>query len=202
MQIEEVEPTPMRKKILAAVLAVLAVIALCWGGYNAWLGFSKPAMPQTADDIEDLLSDGRYQAMSNAERRPYLDHINDLWGDLDEDGRRRLGERMRDEGTNGTDAMMNGMREMYTNMYLNQTEAARDVMLDMAINAMESEGGRDRMEDEMTRERTPEEEEEQNERMSQMYEMLDSGDAQAMGYGVEFFKMLQERRRERGLPDF
>ena len=67
-------------------------------------------------------------------------------------------------------------------------------------DARPCEGGRQRMQEEASREKTPEEQEREAEGRKRMWEMLDKGDPQNIGYMSEFFKLMQERRQERGLP--
>lgn len=200
MQVEEVQPASKKKKALAAVLALLAVAALSWGGYKAWLAFSVPAMPQTVEDIEDLLDDARYQNMSSHERRPYVEHMNEMFGSLDEDGRRRLRESFRESEIDARDRMDMGiqmMRTFHGTLANAPTPEARDQAIDGMIAMMDSQrGGAD--EGARPSREASDEDREQGERM--MADFLDSGDPQAIGYMSELFKLIEQRRAERGLP--
>jgi len=60
-----------RKRIMMIAVIVLALGAGSWGGYAVYQAVSPPPMPETVEDVEKLLSDDRYQSMSNAEQRPY-----------------------------------------------------------------------------------------------------------------------------------
>lgn len=176
-------------------LPVAALIVLSIGGYQAWLR-TPPAMPESADDVEALLASDRYTRLSNADKRPYQERMNEMWGGLDADERRRLGEQLKDNPDARQQAMEQGMRSMYTTMILRQDKAARDAMLDMMINRMESPDARQRRQAQMANR----DKEKEQQMVEQMHGWLDKGDPQTMGYGSEFFKLLQDRREERGLP--
>lgn len=189
----------MNPTIKLIVLSTLAVAALSLGCYQAWLR-TPPAMPQTVDDVESLLNSARYTRLSNAEKRPYQERMNEMWGSLSKDDRKLLGERLEDNPEARQEAFEQGMRTMYKTMIINQDEAQRNVMLDMIINQMESAEGRQRREDDLASRDTPEGKEREEEARQQMFDWMDKGDPQTMGYGSEFFKLLQDRRTERGLP--
>ena len=193
----------MTKKKLMLVVAcpVLAVAALALGGYQAWR-MTPPPMPETVDDVEVLFASERYQRLSKAERRPYLEHINEMWGKLEKEDRKRLGSFFHENPETRQEAMEQGLRTMYRTMVLNQDEAARNAMLDMIIAQMDSAEGRRRQQEDQARRNTPEGQKQEEEGRRRMLQWLDQGDPQAMGYGSEFFKLLQERRKERGLPPF
>ncbi len=183
-----------KKKVLAAVLALVAVLVLLLGGWFAWRQTSPP-LPEDLADIEDLLDDGRYQRMSNAEQRPYQERINELWGGMSPEDRERLGELIQDNPDAqqaAMDAMVQGMRDMYANAVRSGNMGPLNAMADQMGNRM-AEGGGDRPE--MT-------EEELEEARDRMNNFLDSGDPQAMGFMSEMFKGMMERRRERGLGGF
>jgi len=189
---------PLKKRILAGVLVIIGLSAVSVGGYQAWLR-QPPAMPENAAAVESLLSSSRYHRLTEAQKQPYRERMNEMWGQLSQDERRRLQEHLR-SNPEARDEAMKQQRQMYVNMYVNQTEAGRDVMLDMVINQMESSGAREKMREEATRERSTEEQHEQEKRENEMWEMLDSGDPQGIGYFSEFFKLMEQRRKERGLP--
>lgn len=181
------------------VLPILAAATLIGGGYFAWLQTSPP-MPETAEDVESLLNSARYARLSNVEKRPYQERMNEMWGSLSKDDRKRLGEQLKDNTGAQQDAMEQGIRTMYKTMILYQDETNRNAMLDMIINRMESEEGQQRRQRDVASQDTPEGQERKAEMEQWMNNWMDSGDPQAMGYGSEFFKLLQNRRKERGLP--
>lgn len=181
------------------VLLVLAIAALAFGGYQAWLR-TPPAMPETVDDVESLLNSGRYARLSDVEKRPYLERMNEMWGGLEREDRKRLGEQLKDNPDARQEAMEQGLRTMYKTMMVQQDVAARNAMLDMIIDQMESSQGRQRRQDDIASQNTPEGEKRMAEGQRRMFDWMDKGDPQAMGYGSEFFKLLQNRREERGLP--
>lgn len=189
----------MNHKVKLIILPVLAIAALAFGGYQAWLR-TAPPMPETADDVDRLLSSPRYTRLSNAEKRPYQERMNEMWGGLSKEDRKWLGEQLEDNPEARQDAFEQGMRTMYKTMIVQQDEAARNVMLDMIINQMESAEGKKRRQEDLAARDTPEGQEREAEQRQRMFDWLDKGDPQTMGYGSEFFKLLQERRQERGLP--
>ncbi|MBX2850204.1 MAG: hypothetical protein KTR15_00495 [Phycisphaeraceae bacterium] len=192
----------MKSKLIKLVLLpALALTALVFGGYQAWLR-TPPAMPETADDVEALLTSRRYARLSNTDKRPYQERMNEMWGSLSKEDRKWLGEQLKDNPDARQEAMEQGIRTMYRTMIIQQDEAARNAMLDMIINQMESAEGRQRRQDDQARRDTPEGKKQEEEGRRRMMDWLDKGDPQTMGYGSEFFKMLQDRRKERGLPPF
>ena len=68
------------------------------------------------------------------------------------------------------------------------------------VNQMESGKGKQRRQDDIASQNTPEGQERMAKAQRQMFDWMDKGDPQAMGYGSEFFKLLQDRRAARGLP--
>ena len=203
MQVEEVKSTPPWKKAMAGMLAVLAVAALAWGGYQAWLSFSVPAMPQTVEEVEGLLDDPRYQNMSAQERRPYVEHVNEMLGSLDGDQRRRLRQSFhgRDDETARQAQRHMGvqmLRTFHGTIAAAQTPQQQDQVIDGMIAMMDSQqGGRPGGGGEGGGGEPSAEDRQQGERM--MANFLDSGDPQAIGYVSELFKLIEERRQERGL---
>ena len=192
----------MKTKLIKLVLLpLLALAALVFGGYQAWLR-TPPAMPETVDDVEALLNSPRYARLSNTDKRPYQERMNEMWGSLSKEDRKWLGEQLEDNPDARQEAMEQGIRTMYRTMIIQQDEAARNAMLDMIINQMESAEGRNRRQEDQARRDTPEGKEQEEQGRRRMLDWLDKGDPQAMGYGSEFFKMLQNRRKERGLPPF
>lgn len=190
----------MKAKIIKLVLLpLLAITALAFGGYQAWLR-TPPAMPETADDVEALFENPRYKRLSKVEKRPYQERMNEMWGSLSKEDRKRLGKRLKDNPDARRQAFEQGMRAMYKTMFLQQDEAQRNAMLDVIINQMESAEGKRRRQADLAARDTPEGKEREAEAQRRMFEWLDKGDPQTMGYGSEFFKKLQERREERGLP--
>lgn len=191
-----------KKRLLTIGCPVLAVVALGLGGYQAWR-MTPPAMPETVDDVETLFASSRYQRLSKAEQRPYLEHVNEMWNKLEgKEDRRRLRAFFNDNPDERQDAMEQGMRTMYRTMVLDQDEAGRNMMLDMIINQMESTEGKRRQREDQARRGTAQGKEQEEEGRRRMMQWMDEGDPQALGYGSEFFKMLQNRREERGLLPF
>jgi len=188
-----------RKKLKLIVLPVVALAALAFGGYQAWLR-TPPPMPETVDDVERLLDSERYARLSNTEKRPYQERMNEMWGGLDKDDRKRLGERLKDNPQARQEAFEQGLRTLYKTMIVQQDQAARNAILDMIINRMESAEGRQRRREGQAARNTPEGREREQEARRKMFEWMDKGDLQTMGYGSEFFKLMQDRRKERGLP--
>lgn len=192
----------MKGKIIKlVVLPLLAIAALAFGGYQAWLR-TPPAMPETVDDVEQLLNSARYARLSNTDKRPYQERMNEMWGSLSKEDRKRLGESLQDNPDARQEAFEQGIRTFYTTMIYQQDEAARNAFLDMMIDQMESAEGRKNRKEQQASRNTPEGKEREAERMRKMYDWLDKGDPQTMGYGSDFMKLLQQRREERGLPPF
>ena len=190
-----------KKKLFVIGLPILAICVLALGGYQAWR-MTPPAMPETVEDVEALFASGRYQRLSNAEQRPYLEHVNEMWGKLETDEeRKRLGRLFQENPETGQDAMEQGIRTFHV-MLRNLDKPARDAMLDMWINRSESSEGRQQRQEQQAQRNTPEGKEKEEEGRRWMMQWMDEGDPQAMGYGSEFFKMIRERREERNLPPF
>ncbi|MFK7790331.1 MAG: hypothetical protein AB8C95_12670 [Phycisphaeraceae bacterium] len=189
----------MGKVIKLIVLPLLALSALTFGAYQAWLR-TPPPIPESIADVESLLDSSRYTRLSDAEKRPYLESMNEMWGSLSREDRKRLGEQLKDNPDARQEAMEQGVRTMYKTMIVQQDEAARNAMLDMIINQMESTQGRQRRQNDIASQNTPEGQERKAEAQRRMFDWMDKGDPQAMGYGSEFFKLLQNRRKELGLP--
>jgi len=219
MQVEEVKTTPPWKKAMAGMLVVLAIAALVWGGYRAWLAFSVPAMPQTVEEVEGLLDDPRYQNMSAQQRRPYIEHVNEMLGSLGSDDRSRLRESFqgRDDDTvrqAQMDMFFTLMRGAHTTIANAQTPEQQDQVIDGIIAYADAEQARAERQRESgeeglrpSREGWDEEGGDgdggQNGRAGgerMMADFLDSGDPQVMGIMSEMFKLIEERRAERGLP--
>ena len=192
----------MTKTLIKLVLLpLLAVSALIIGGYQAWLR-TAPPMPETVDDVEALLNSRRYARLSDAEKRPYQERMNEMWGSLSKEDRKWLGEQLEDNPEARQEAFEQGIRTMYRTMILEQDEQQRNAMLDMIINQMESAEGKRRQQEDLAARDTPEGREREARDKQRMFDWMDQGDPQAMGYGSEFFKLLQNRREERGLPPF
>lgn len=190
-----------RKWVRLVVFPLLALAVLAIGSYQAWLR-TAPAMPQTVDDVEALLESPRYARLSKAQKRPYQEHMNEMWGGLSKEDRQRLGERLEGNTDARQEAFEQGIRTFYKTMIVQQDEAARTAFLDMMINQMESAEGRQRRQEKQASRNTEEGKQRQAENMRRMYDWLDKGDPQTMGYGSDFMKLLQERRQERGLAPF
>ena len=186
-----------KKKLVVVLLPVLAVAALGFGGYQAWLQL-PPAMPESADDIERLLSDERFLSMSNAEKRAYHEHINEMWGSLSKEDQRRLGKFFSRNPETQQEAMLGFVRTFET--VLTQDEETRNATIDLVINFMESEAGKQQRAKNEAMRLTPEGQTMEEEAKRNFYNWLDTGDPQTIGYGSEIMKLFQERREERGLP--
>ncbi|XAL99270.1 hypothetical protein OT109_17025 [Phycisphaeraceae bacterium D3-23] len=200
MHVEEVKPIETRKKVLAGVMVLLAVAALAWGGYKFWLAFSDPAMPQTVDDVEDLMNDPRYAAMSRDEREPYQEHMNEMFGGLSEADRQRLGELVMSNDTamrEMIDQGMDFMRGIHRPLADAETEQQRDAILDGMIAMMAGMEARNNGQARPSGDEMSEEQQSQMERGMNM--AMDSGDPQGIGYMSELFKLLNNRRQERGM---
>lgn len=185
------------KRLLVILLPAFALASLGVGGYLAWLG-TPPAMPETVEEIEALLLSDRYQRLTNAEKRPYQEHINEMWGRLSKADQERLMKYVRANPETQEEAMQGFVRTFYG--ALSQDEAVRNAMIDMVINQMESPQGRRHRAEQEARRSTPEGQEHEEEAKRKFFGWLDKGDPQTMGYGSEIMKFFQERRKQRGLP--
>lgn len=190
-----------QKKAMSLLLPIAAVVVLSMGVYQAWLR-TPPALPQTVEDVEALFNSPRYARLSDKEKRPYQERMNEMWGSLSKEDRKRLGESLQDNPDARQEALEQGIRTFYKTMIYQQDKAARNAFLDMMIDQMESTEGKRQQQDQKAARNTPEGKEREKENMARMYDWLDQGDPQTMGYGSDFFKLLQERREERGLPPF
>lgn len=190
-----------KKKRIAGLLVVVAFAALAIGSWQAWLRV-PPAMPGDVDQVEALFDSPRYQRLSTAEKRPYQERVNEMWGQLSKEERDRLRgflDANPDAQQEAQDAMQQMMRTMYVTQIIKQDEAARDVAMDGFIAMGEAQRGSREAQD-PNREKTAEELEREAEGRRRMWEMLDKGDPQNIGYMSEFFKRMQQRRAERGMP--
>jgi uncharacterized membrane protein len=190
-----------RKKVIAVVLAVCALAILGIGGWQAWVRV-PPEMPETVDQVEALFDSPRYQRLSDAEKRPYQERVNEMWGQLSKDERDRLRSFLDtnpDARQEAQDSMQQAMRTMYKTQIIGQDKAARDAAMDGFIAMGEAQRGNRGAQD-PNREKTAEELEREAEGRRRMWEMLDKGDPQNIGYMSEFMKLMQERREERGMP--
>ncbi|MEM1354585.1 MAG: hypothetical protein AAGH88_06850 [Planctomycetota bacterium] len=190
-----------KKKWVAFSLAIVAFVTLVVGGYQAWLRVAPP-MPESVSDVEALLDNPRYQRLSDAEKRPYQERINEMWGGLSQEDQDRLRaylDKNPDAQQEAADARQQMMRTMYVTRIIKQDEAGRDQSMDGFITMMDqNRQGQQRQGPDG--EKTPEQQERESEGRRRMWEMLDKGDPQNLGYMSEFFKLMQQRREERGLP--
>ncbi|MFI4859303.1 MAG: hypothetical protein ACIAXF_01340 [Phycisphaerales bacterium JB063] len=187
MKLSDEQPKKVWK---VGLLAIVAVVVLVLGGWFAW-SMTSPPMPENIEDIEALFADSRYQGMTDAEQQPYLERVNEMWGGMSNEDRRRLAELLRsnpDTQEEARNAMVRGMRDMYTNSVRSGNTALIDQMADQMGNRMAQEMGNgiDVSEEQMEQGR------------EQMNQFLDSGDPQALGFMSEVMKGMMERRRARG----
>jgi hypothetical protein len=187
------------KHVKIILLSVVSISAIAVGGYFAYLRIPPP-MPETADDVEWLLSSARYTRLSDVEKRPYQERMNEMWGGLSDADRKYLRESLEDNPDARQEAFEQGIRTFYRTMIYEQDKTARNAFLDMMIDQMESGEGRRQEQQRRADLDTPEGQERRAEGMRRMYDWLDKGDPQTMGYGSDLFKLMQERREERGLP--
>ncbi|MEM6505689.1 MAG: hypothetical protein AAF711_09495 [Planctomycetota bacterium] len=188
----------MNGKTIKLLLPILAITALVIGGYQAWLR-TPPPIPETVEDVEGLIESPRYTRLTKAQKRPYQERMNEMGGGLSEEDRKRLWAALKEN----PDAKMRAgefkMRDQFK-AFAEMDVDARNAMLDMFINMMETPAAKQKMQEEMAKRNTPEGKEKEKENKKNMYDWLDKGDPQTMGYGSEFFKMMQQRREDRGLP--
>lgn len=190
----------MNKRHLKIILlSVFSISAIGAGGYFAYLRVPPP-MPETADDVESLLSSARYTRLSNAEKRPYQERMNEMWGGLSSDDRQGLRESLQDNPDARQQAFEQGIRTFYKTMIYEQNDVSRNALLDLAIDQMESAEGQRQRQERRAQRGTPEGQARQSEGLQNLYDWLDKGDPQTMGFGSDLFKLLQDRREERGLP--
>ncbi|MEM9416053.1 MAG: hypothetical protein AAGA29_11345 [Planctomycetota bacterium] len=200
MHVEEVKSIETKKKVLAGVLMLLAVLALAWGGYKFWLAFSDPAMPQTVDDVEALMNDPRYAAMSPGEREPYQEHMNEMFGDLSASDRQRLGELVMTNDTAMREMIDRGadfFRGIHRPLADAENEQQRDAILDGMIAMMAGMEARNNGQARPSVDDMSEEQQSQMERGINI--AMDAGDPQGIGYMSELFKLVNNRRQERGM---
>ena len=91
LQIEAVDVAAearRRRKRLTAV-AVAAVVVIAAGAGLGWY-LTPPPVPTTFAEAEALVASARFQRLSDAQKQPYLDRINEQFGSLDRDTRRQM----------------------------------------------------------------------------------------------------------------
>lgn len=186
--------TDKRKKILAALLAIVAVLVLLLGGWFAWKQTSPP-LPENIADIEGLLNDSRYLAMDNAQQRPYQERMSELWGGMSPEDRERLGELLEgnpDAQQAAVDAAAQAERDKYADAVRSGDMSDINERMDSLGEGMASMGPfiQNMSEEQRTQMRDG------------MNRFLDTGDPQAMGFMSEMFKGMMQRRRDRGLGGF
>ena len=188
-------PLLTRKRIIIVAGIVLAFGVLSCGGYAVWLT-QPPAMPETVEDVESLMVNERYLRMSNAEKRPYQERMNEMWGKLNDEDKKRLKKFLKDNADARQAAGTQFMRDMYTNMILNQSESARNIMLDSFNSKMNSPEAVDKRQEHLAKRDTPEGREREREGKKKMFDWLDKGDPQTTGYMSEVWKLMRNRREE------
>ncbi|MEM9021986.1 MAG: hypothetical protein AAGC44_15630 [Planctomycetota bacterium] len=194
-----------KKKWVAFSLAIVAFVTLVVGGYQAWLRVPPP-IPENIDEVEALFDNPRYQRLSDVDKRPYQERINEMWGALNREDKNRLGEFFKNNDDVRQEAQalfLRGAANIYKGMYLSQNEEVRRATLDNIIDrGQQNRSNNESPSEYAAREKTVEEQEREREFMKQLFEVLDTGDAQNIGYISEMAKMMQKRREERGLPPF
>ena len=194
----------MKKKILTGLLVVVACGVLSSGLYYWWL-ITPPPMPQTIDSAAALLKSERFQRLSDDRKLAYLSHIRSLYEMLNAEDRNRLGETYKDDN-----ALRDAMRQVGEQFVVDRARefalanpAQRQVLLDSFIGMMERRRAERAPRDEPL---TEQEQQRRDERRDKMFDRMNNrsakGNPQHQSYIGEFFKAVQYRRNEIGLPPF
>ena len=184
-----------RRRLKAAALSVASVLVLIVGGGAAWY-FTPPAMPNSLDEAQALVSSARFQRLSKEDKRPYMDVIREQFGSLDHNERQKMmeeDEAMRDAMRDARGAQMEEMAKRWLVM----TPEERATMGSMWGNRGGGERRErlERPEGEQRPEPTDAERAERADRArTSIGDRFANGDAQANQAIGEWFR---ERRRQR-----
>ena len=196
----------MKKKYwIVSVLCVVAVMVLSGGIYLTWL-LTPPPMPESMDDVKALLTSARFQRLPDDRKLAYVSRINEMMEGMDDQRRGALWGEMRDDP-----ALREAAREVRWQFMIARArdfamadEATRNAMLDRLIAMMEARGGWGRNRDRGQEESTPEQQAKREQRRERMLDRMgqnaQTGNPQHTAYIGEFFKALNNRRTELGLP--
>ena len=188
--------TKTKKSILAAVLAVLAVGTLVFGGYYLWLT-TPPPMPVNMEEGFDVLKSARYARLPDDRKLAYVEKMWRMREQMTPEDRRAMRERFESEPELGT-AVRSAVEEMMVQRAREFAKAdpkARQAMLDGFIQMEQMmrrnrEGGSDRPRSNGGN---------REEWRRRFEERIETGDPQKQAYVGEFFKAMRLRRQELGL---
>lgn len=208
------------RNILTACLAVTFGVTTLAAGTYLWWRATPPPIPTTLDEAVETLASPRYQRLTEDEKQPYLEQTHRLSEPLSMEQRREIWQKAGEDPEKqkamreaGGDMMMLRAKEFAT-----ADEAKRIQILDQTIAMMEmgqrmrlgggggagrgdrpDRGNRDdsQLSDE---ERAKRREQRMAERRRGMQQRIERGNPQRQAYVSEFFKALQKRRDELGLP--
>jgi hypothetical protein len=204
------------KKLWVAVLVLVGAGTLSGGVYYTWL-ITPPGPPKTAQEAMKTIGSARFDRMPDYRKQEYMEQAGKLFREMPDDQRRKLWHD--GEGNPQVHKAMETMRENFMDQRLNEfakaTPEDRIKMLDQMIDMQEKMrkmgrgpwggppgggqgagagqggdhhrgGGPGHHDPGRMRER--------------IKRMAEQGNPQRAGLRMEFFKAMQERRIQRGLP--
>jgi hypothetical protein len=212
------------KKILVVALILVGVGTLSGGVYYTWL-ITPPGPPKTAQEAMKTIGSARYERMPEYRKQEYLEQAQKLFHEMPEDQRRALWQNGEQNP-----AVHQAMREMHENAmnkrmedFAKATPEQRTKMLDEIIDQMEK-GGRGRgpwggrpggpgagpgsppgpqaagANPQGHRPGGPGHRHDPGRMKNRIKRMAEQGNPQRAALRTEFFRAIQERRKQRGLP--
>ncbi|MEX0744535.1 MAG: hypothetical protein WD118_02940 [Phycisphaeraceae bacterium] len=207
----------MKRKILAGVLAVLAMGVLGSGVYWTVLN-TAPPMPDSLEAAQAMLTSARFQRLPEERKLAYYDRINELRRDMDPADMGELWRRMREDPS-----LREATRDMMEQMVVDRARrlaladaAERDRLLDEAIDEMLAmqrqmaaawasgqlrrgdRADRDELTEEQLAERREAAQQRREQGRQQMEDRVTSGNPQDQALVHEYMVAVRERARERG----
>jgi hypothetical protein len=130
----------IRRNILVGGLAVLAVAALVFGIYYAWL-ITPPGLPATAAEGLATLASARYERLPDYRKQEYAARTRELIEQMPDDQRHEMFQKMR-----GDQDARHSMREVFRQSMderlrklATADDAERDQLLDEMIDRMQEQ---------------------------------------------------------------
>ncbi len=215
------------KKFLVAALSLVGVGTLSGGVYYTWL-ITPPGLPKTAQEAMKTIGSARYERMPDYRKQEYLEQAQKLFHEMPEDQRRALWQGGRDN--QAVHQAMREMHENAMDKRMTEfakaTPEQRTKMLDEIIDQMEkggpgrgfwggrpggpgggpgpgnqpgpgAAGGNNPRPD---RHGGPGHRHDPGQMRNRVKHMAQEGNPQRAALRTEFFRAIQERRQQRGLP--
>jgi len=212
------------KKLLIVVLILVGAGTLSGGIYYTWL-ITPPGPPKTAQEAMKTIGSARFERLPDYRKQEYMEQARKLFDAMPEDQRRQLWQNGQQN-----EAFRNEMRAMRENAmdqrmtdFASATPEERTKILDQMID-MQEKGGwgrpgggppRGQGQGGQPTANAPQGQGPQGghrggpggrhdpgRMRNRIKRMAERGNPQRAGLRTEFFKALNERRAQRGLPPF